>query len=48
MLSTLFLAFVIYYLVTEPVVAADAVRGAVSAVGGAFASLVSFLQRLFA
>lgn len=41
------LAFVIYYLVTEPVGAADAVKGAVSAIGDAFTSLVSFFRRLF-
>jgi len=46
-LLTLALAFVAYYLVTEPVGAAGAVKGAVSAVGDAFTSIVAFLQRLF-
>jgi len=41
------LAFVLYYLVTEPVSAADAVRGAAAAVGDAFGSVVAFLSRLF-
>ncbi len=41
------LAFVAYYLVTEPVGAADAVRGAADAVGGGFESVVAFLSRLF-
>ncbi len=41
------LAFVVYYLVTEPVGAADAVKGAVSAVGDAFQSLTAFFVRLF-
>lgn len=43
----LVIAFVVYYLVSEPVNAADAVRGAVSAVGGAFESIVAFFSRLF-
>ncbi len=46
-LLTLALAFVLYYLVTEPVGAADAVKGAVSAIGDAFASLLAFFSRLF-
>lgn len=41
------IAFVVYYLVSEPVNAADAVKGAASAVGDAFESVVSFLSRLF-
>jgi hypothetical protein len=45
-LLALALAFVIYYLVTEPVGAADAVRNAASAVGTAFESIVAFFSRL--
>jgi len=41
------IGFVLYYLVTEPRGAADAVREAASAVGGAFESVVAFLTRLF-
>lgn len=47
LLFWLAVAFVVYYLVTEPVVAADAVKGAVATVGDGFESLVSFLTRLF-
>lgn len=43
----LVIAFVVYYLVTEPVAAADAVKRAASAVGTAFESVVAFLSRLF-
>ena len=41
------IAFVAYYLVTEPVGAADAVKQAASAVGDGFESLVAFVSRLF-
>lgn len=41
------IAFVLYYLVSEPVGAADAVKGAASAVGDGFESVVAFLSRLF-
>jgi hypothetical protein len=41
------IGFVLYYLVTEPRGAADAVREAASAVGDAFESVVAFLTRLF-
>ncbi len=46
-LLVLAIGFVLYYLVTEPVGAADAVRGAGAAIGGAFESVVAFLSRLF-
>jgi hypothetical protein len=41
------IGFVLYYLVTEPRGAADAVRGAAAAVGDGFESVVAFLTRLF-
>lgn len=47
LLVGLSIAFVGYYLFTEPVGAADAVRGAASAVGNGFESVVAFFSRLF-
>jgi hypothetical protein len=48
LLTWFVIAFVAFYLFTEPQSAADAVRGAFSAVGDAFGSLVTFFSSLFA
>lgn len=40
-------AFAVFYMMTQPTQAADAVRGAVSVVGDAFESLVAFISALF-
>jgi hypothetical protein len=47
LLTWFVIAFVAFYLFTEPQNAADAVRGAFSAVGDAFGSLVTFFTSLF-
>lgn len=41
------IAFAAFYLLTQPVAAADAVRGAVDAIFDAFEQLVRFASRLF-
>lgn len=40
------LVFAVFYVMTQPAAAADAVRGAVSVVGDAFDSLVAFITAL--
>ncbi|MDP9443520.1 MAG: hypothetical protein M3P83_03830 [Actinomycetota bacterium] len=39
-------AFAAFYLLTQPVGAADAIRGAVAAVGSAFEQLIRFVTAL--
>jgi len=46
-LVLLAIAFGVYYLVTEPVGAADAVSQTVSALGDGFDAVVRFFARLF-
>jgi|KBSMisStaDraftv2_1062788.scaffolds.fasta_scaffold2738029_1 hypothetical protein len=41
------IAFAVFYMMTQPTQAADAVRGAVSIVGDAFESLIAFISALF-
>ena len=48
LLAGLVIAFAAFYLLSQPAGAADAVRGAVSAVGTAFESLIAFITALFA
>ncbi len=43
----LVVAFAAFYLFTQPVGAAEAIKGAASAVGVAFESLIDFLTALF-
>lgn len=43
----LVVAFALFYLVTQPVGAADAIKGAADAVGVAFEALIAFLTALF-
>ena len=43
----LVVAFALFYLVTQPVGAADAIKGAADAVGVAFVALIAFLSALF-
>jgi hypothetical protein len=45
-LTLLVLAFAVFYLVTEPEAAADAVRGAFGAVGDAFDAVIRFFDEL--
>ena len=40
-------AFALFYLLTQPTAAADAVRGAVGVVGNVFEALISFITALF-
>lgn len=44
--TALVVAFSLFYLITEPVSAAEAVRDAVGAVAGAFRSVVTFFSAL--
>ena len=44
----LVVAFALFYLLTQPAGAAQAVRGAADAVGVAFNSLIEFISALFA
>lgn len=48
LLVGLVVAFALFYLFSQPQGAADAVRGAASAVGLAFNSLIQFITALFA
>lgn len=41
------IAFALFFLLTQPQTAADAVRGAVSVVAGAFNALITFVTALF-
>ncbi|HET9861144.1 MAG TPA: hypothetical protein VFQ19_15295 [Nocardioidaceae bacterium] len=41
-------AFAAFYLLSQPAGAADAVKGAASAVGVAFESIIEFISALFA
>ena len=41
------IAFALFYVVTQPQAAADAVRGAIGIVGDAFDALVTFVTALF-
>lgn len=43
----LVIAFAAFYLLTQPAGAADAIKGAASAVGDAFESIIAFLTALF-
>lgn len=42
------IAFAVFYVMTQPANAAEAVRGAVAVVGDAFDSLIRFITALFA
>jgi hypothetical protein len=46
-LAALAIAFAVYYLITEPQGAADAVSGAASVVVDAFNSIITFFTELF-
>ena len=46
-LGVVAIAFAVFYLVSEPTNAADAVRGAVGIVGDAFQAFVTFATALF-
>ena len=46
-LAALAIAFVAYYLITEPQGAADAVSAAASAIVSAFNSIITFFTELF-
>ncbi|MBA3310622.1 MAG: hypothetical protein H0U28_11320 [Nocardioidaceae bacterium] len=46
-LALLVLAFAAFYLLTQPENAADAIKGAVGAVGDGFEQVVRFLSELF-
>ena len=41
------IAFALFFLLTQPQTAADAVRGGVSVVAGAFNALITFVTALF-
>jgi hypothetical protein len=43
----LVIAFAAFYLLTQPVAAAEAIKGATGAVGDAFGSIINFLTALF-
>jgi hypothetical protein len=43
----LVIAFAAFYILTQPVAAADAVRGAIEAVFDAFEQIIRFIARLF-
>lgn len=43
----LVVAFALFYLITQPAGAAEAVRGAADAVGVAFNSIIEFITALF-
>ena len=43
----LVVAFALFYLITQPAGAAEAVRGAADAVGVAFNSIIEFISALF-
>lgn len=43
----LVVAFALFYLITQPAGAAEAVRGAADAVGVAFTSIIEFISALF-
>lgn len=47
LVTILVLAFVVFYLFTQPRASADAVRNAVGVVGQGFDALVAFLTALF-
>jgi hypothetical protein len=47
LVGVLVVAFVAFYLFTEPQASADAVRRAVAVVGDAFGAMVTFLSALF-
>jgi uncharacterized membrane protein len=47
LLGVVAIAFALFYLLTQPAAAADAVRGAVAIVGDAFDALTTFITRLF-
>ena len=47
LLIWLAIAFVVFYLVTQPTGAADAVKGAASGVASAFGSIITFFSSLF-
>lgn len=43
----LVIAFAAFYLLTQPVGAADAIKGAAAAVGEAFEAVIRFISALF-
>jgi hypothetical protein len=47
LLGVIAIAFAVFYMMTQPAQAADAVRGAVAIVGDAFGSFVTFIAALF-
>ena len=47
LLGVLAIAFAVFYMMTQPQAAADAVRGAVSIVGNAFDAVIAFISALF-
>ena len=47
LLGVVAIAFAVFYMMTQPNEAADAVRGALSIVGDAFDSFVTFVTALF-
>jgi hypothetical protein len=48
LLGGLVIAFALFYLLSQPQGAADAVKGATAAVGAAFQSIIEFFTALFA
>lgn len=47
LITLVVIAFAVFYMMTQPAQAADAVRGAVAVVGDAFESLIAFISALF-
>ncbi|HEX6518331.1 MAG TPA: hypothetical protein VF049_22410 [Nocardioidaceae bacterium] len=47
LLAGLVVAFALFYLLSQPQGAADAVRGAAAAVGMAFENIIEFISALF-
>ena len=47
LITLVVIAFAVFYMMTQPTQAADAVRGAVAVVGDAFESLIAFIGALF-
>lgn len=46
-LGVVVIAFAVFYLLSQPAHAADAVRGAVAVVGDAFDAVITFISALF-
>jgi hypothetical protein len=47
LLGVVAVAFALFYLLTQPQAAADAVRGSIAVVGDAFDALTTFITALF-